>query len=78
MAKRTKKKRPRDVIGNAVRVMRVATGEEDAETAEETEESPAAQLGRKGGEARAKRLTSEQRREIAKKGAAARWGKRKE
>jgi hypothetical protein len=38
-------KRPADVIGNAVHVMRIATGEiEDAKT-----ESPAAALGRRGG-----------------------------
>jgi hypothetical protein len=33
--------------------------------------------GKKGGEARAKKLTAEQRREIAKKAAAARWKKKK-
>ena len=32
--------------------------------------------GKKGGEARAKKLTAEQRREIAKKAAAARWRKK--
>jgi hypothetical protein len=37
-------KRPADVIGNAVHVMRAATGE-----AEEPKESPAAALGRRGG-----------------------------
>jgi hypothetical protein len=31
---------------------------------------------KKGGQARAAKLTPEERREIAKKGAAARWGKR--
>jgi hypothetical protein len=31
--------------------------------------------GREGGKARAKSLTSEQRKEIAEKAAAARWGK---
>jgi len=33
--------------------------------------------GRKGGKARMETLTKEQRREFAKKGAAARWGKKK-
>ena len=65
-------KRPADVIGNAVHVMRIATGEE-AEDAPPA--NPAAELGRKGGAARARSLTPEQRREIAKKGAASRWGK---
>jgi hypothetical protein len=65
-------KRPADVIGDAVHVMRIATGE--AEEGQEPE-NPAAVLGRKGGAARARNLTPEQRREIAKKGAASRWGK---
>ncbi|NKC33845.1 RNA-binding protein [Falsiroseomonas selenitidurans] len=64
-------KRPADVIGNAVHVMRIATGEE-AETPAPA--SPAAEMGRKGGEARAKAMTPERRAEIARKGAAKRWG----
>jgi hypothetical protein len=35
----------------------------------------AAALGRKGGAARAEKLTAEQRSEIARKGAAKRWGR---
>jgi hypothetical protein len=64
-------RRPADVIGNAVHVMRIATGEEveDAPSAV----SAAAQLGKLGGAARARNLTAEQRKEIARKGAAARW-----
>ena len=65
-------KRPADVIGNAVHVMRIATGE--AEEGQEPE-NPAAVLGRHGGAARAKALTPEQRRDTAKKGAASRWSK---
>jgi general stress protein YciG len=61
------------VIGAAVKVMRIATGEEREELAQPP--NPAAELGRKGGAARAKALTPEQRREIARKGAASRWGK---
>lgn len=66
-------KRPADVIGNAVKVMRIATGEE----AEELEEpnSAAAELGRRGGEARAKRMSPERRAEIARTAAAKRWHK---
>lgn len=45
------------------------------------EESPAVSLGRlgglKGGDARAKALSAKKRREIARRGAAARWGKRR-
>jgi hypothetical protein len=68
-------KRPADVIGNAVRVMRLATGEEE-ETL--TEPSPkrakAAQRGGlKGGRARAQKLTAEERREAAQKAASHRW-----
>ncbi len=65
-------KRPADAIGNAAKVMWIATGE--VEGGQEPE-SPAAVLGRRGGAERAKKLTPEQRREIAKKGAAPRWNK---
>ena len=68
-------KRPADVIGNAVRGMRIATGEETEETKEPAPGPSAAEMGRKGGVARARNLTPEQRREIAKKGAASRWSK---
>jgi hypothetical protein len=68
-------KRPADVIGNAVHVMRIATGEE-----EDTGRDPAKELhrkgGLKGGAARAKTLSSDERREIASKAAAARWKKK--
>lgn len=66
-------KRPADVIGAAVKVMRIATGEE-SET-EAVPKSAAAEMGAKGGAARAKKLTKEQRAEIARKGAAKRWAK---
>ena len=75
MAKRSKKKRPRDVIGNAVHVMQIATGEV-AEPEEPAQESAAAQLGRKGGQARAKSLSARKRKEIARKAAQARWSRR--
>lgn len=63
-------KRPADVIGAAVKVMRIATGQETEELAPI---SPGAALGKLGGQARARNLTKEQRTEIAKKGAVARW-----
>lgn len=66
-------KRPADVIGAAVKVMRIATGEETEELDAQTPASAAAQLGKLGGAARARNLTAEQRTEIAKKGAAKRW-----
>jgi hypothetical protein len=64
-------KRPADVIGAAVKVMRIATGEEADER--EATASAAAQLGKLGGTARAKAMTPERRVEIAKKAAAKRW-----
>jgi hypothetical protein len=42
----------------------------------ESRESAAAELGRKGGKARAAKLPKRKRTEIANKGAAARWSKR--
>lgn len=68
-------KRPADVIGNAVKVMRIATGEEEEELADDGKDKAAQEMGRKGGRARADKLTPEQRAEIAKKAAAKRWGK---
>jgi general stress protein YciG len=64
-------KRPADVIGNAVRVMRIATGEEEDDT--DSVKSAAAELGSRGGKARAAAMTPKQRSEIARKAAATRW-----
>ena len=71
-------KRPADVIGNAVRVMQIATGEaeEEYDTSDEGKDQAAAALGRKGGKARAEKLTAEQRAKAAQKAAAARWSKK--
>jgi hypothetical protein len=69
-------KRPADVIGNAVHVMRIATGQitEDVPSPEVEGKDPAAvALGRKGGKARAEGLTAKRRKEIAAKAAASRW-----
>lgn len=67
-------KRKADVIGNAVHIMRIATGEEP-----ETGNAPGTEANRKGGlkggKARAESLTAEQRAEIAKKAATKRWSK---
>ena len=68
-------KRPADVIGNAVRVMRIATGEEADTIADDGKDPAAKALGAKGGKARARNLTAKERTEIAKKAAATRWGK---
>ena len=66
-------RRPTDVIGGAVRVMRIATGEEQDDREDQRADSPAQALGRLGGAARARKLTAAQRRKIAQKAAKARW-----
>jgi hypothetical protein len=67
-------RRPADVIGGAVKVMRIATGEEAENAPVDYGKDPAAKaMGKKGGAARAKSLTAEQRAEIARKAAAMRW-----
>jgi hypothetical protein len=69
-------KRPADVIGNAVKVMRILTGEETETLPADDGKDPAAKaLGKKGGAARAKSMTPERRAEIAKEAAAKRWGR---
>lgn len=64
-------KRPADVIGNAVKVMRIAIGEEPEEL--DRVKSAAAELGARGGKARAVRMTPERRAEIAREAAKTRW-----
>jgi hypothetical protein len=64
-------KRPADVIGAAVKVMRIATGEEEEEL--DRAKSAAAELGARGGKARAQKMTPQRRAEIARKAAKARW-----
>lgn len=68
-------KRPADVIGAAIMVAKIATGE-----IEDTKADPgkdyARKGGLKGGKARAKSLSPERRSQIAKKAARQRWGKR--
>lgn len=67
--------RPADVIGNAVRVMRIATGDEDDTVIDDGKSAAAKELGSKGGKKRAANMTPERRAEIAKKAAATRWAK---
>ena len=70
-------KRPADVVGNAVKVMRIATGEEEEEFEDDGKDPAAKALGAKGGKARAKNLSNEQRSEIARNAANARWRNQK-
>jgi hypothetical protein len=65
-------KRPADVIGAAVKVMKIATGEEP-EGADNGKDKAAQSLGRRGGKARAAALSKKERAAIAKKAAKARW-----
>ena len=68
-------KRPADVIGCAVMVAKIATGEIEEELRPEPAHREARrEAGKKGGKARADALTPERRAEIASQGAAARWG----
>lgn len=67
-------KRPADVIVNAIRVAKIATGEiEEEALADDGKDKAAQALGKKGGAARAKSMTPERRAEIAKKAAEKRW-----
>ena len=76
-----KSKLPKDTNQRAVMIAQMATGE--IETPKETEEDlikrAASAMGRKGGlkggKARKEALSPKRRKEIAKKAAAARWGK---
>jgi len=68
-------KRPADAIGRAVLIAKIATGEVEDER--EALSSAAAELGRKGGKKRAETMSPERRAEVARKAAAARWGREK-
>jgi len=72
-------KRPRDANQLAKMIVDRATSD-DAEPAIKPDPRPeiqkaASAMGRKGGKARAERLTAEERSGIAKRGAATRWKK---
>lgn len=66
-------KRPADVISNAVKVMRIATGEEADDVIDDGKDKAAQSLGRRGGKARAEKMTPDRRSEIAKQAARKRW-----
>lgn len=69
------RKRPADVIGNAVRVMQIATGQAEEVPDDSARIKASKAGGLKGGKARAAALSPERRKEIARKGAAKRWSK---
>lgn len=72
-------KRPADVIANAIKVAKIATGEDEEEfdKTDDGKDKAAQSLGRRGGKARAEKLSSKKRSEIAKKAAAKRWDAKK-
>jgi hypothetical protein len=69
-------KRPADVNARAVMIAKIATGEIDDMTTDDGKNAAAVSLGRLGGKARAAGMSAKKRKEIAKKGAAARWKSR--
>ena len=78
MVKRSSKKK-QDINVLASRIVEEATGESPPKPEDSNKNPAAVALGRlgglKGGKARAKKLTPEQRKEIARKAAQARWEK---
>lgn len=68
--------RPRDPNQLAKLIGDIATGQV-VDAVDDGKDETAAAMGRKGGPARARSLTPEQRSEIARKAAVTRWGKRK-
>ena len=69
----TGEKRPADVIGNAVKVMKIATGEDEEALTDDGKDKAAVSLGMRGGKARAVKLSPEKRSAIARKAAKLRW-----
>jgi hypothetical protein len=75
----TRLKRPRDPAQLAKLMIDIASGEvEDREPTpeEEGKNAGAVALGHKGGKARAEGMTSNRRKEIARKAARSRWQKK--
>ncbi|RUU12243.1 RNA-binding protein [Mesorhizobium sp. M6A.T.Ca.TU.002.02.2.1] len=70
-------KRPADVIGNAVRVMPIATGEEADDVIDDGKDPARQGPWREGRKKRAQNMTPERRAEIAKKAAEKRWDNQK-
>ena len=68
-------KRPADVIGAAVMIVMIATGEIDDPTTDDGKNAAAVALGRMGGKARAEGMSAKRRKEIARKAAVKRWSK---
>lgn len=80
MPRRSRKKRPRDVNQLAASIVTEATGHPSPDGEQSSKNPAAVELGRlggrKGGKARAQKLTAARRSEIARQAARARWAKR--
>ena len=70
-------KRPADVIGAAIMIGRIATGEIEDLTTNDGKNAAAVALGRLGGKARAAGMSAKKRSEIARKAAKSRWAARR-
>jgi hypothetical protein len=68
-----KPKRPRDPSQLGKLIVDLATGQAEDRAPDEGKNQAAVELGRKGGQARAKAMTAKRRREIARKAARSRW-----
>lgn len=82
MPERSSKKRPRDLNQLAAKIAEIATEGEKPEPTITPEQAAARLLGskggKKGGAARAAKLTAERRREIARTAAVKRWASRED
>ena len=82
MPERPRKKRPRDPNVRAFQIVQEATGDALPEPDPDEGKNPAAVAlgrlgGKKGGKARAAKMTAKERSEAARKAAQARWAKKK-
>jgi hypothetical protein len=66
-------KRPADVNSRAVMIAKIATGEVDDAPDDDGKDPSAKALGKKGGAARASKMSPGRRAEIARAAAAKRW-----
>ncbi len=69
-------KRPRDPNQLGKLIVDLSVGEEQEASPDAGKNQEAVALGKRGGEARAKSLSSKKRKEIAKRAASKRWGKK--
>ena len=80
MPKRSSKKKPLDLNQLAALIVQEATAESAPKESPPGKNPAAVALGQlgglKGGKARAEKLSAKRRKEIAKKAAEARWGKK--